>query len=55
MTHAKYENEIRNAVRNLGYKKGTIHTEVVSYCRIRIFINCKRIGIYDLNKHTFVD
>lgn len=51
----KVEDEIREAVRNLGYRKGTITAKAISYCRAIIFIDSKRLGIYDFNKHTFVD
>ncbi|MEA4831603.1 hypothetical protein SDC9_136874 [bioreactor metagenome] len=46
--------EIRQACENLGLK-GYKGYELFTFRRVRVFVNDKLVGIYDLDKHTFVD
>lgn len=46
--------EIRQACENLGLK-GYKGYEPFAFRRVRVFVNDKLVGIYDLDKHTFVD
>lgn len=50
----KVKQEIQRAVEALGYK-GKVKIATVSYHRLVVFVNDVRLGIYDLDKHTFVD
>ena len=47
--------EIQKAVEALGYKNFKLEIATISYHRLVVFVNDIRIGIYDLDKHTFVD
>lgn len=51
------EKEILSGLISLGYSPdpSTIIRENCGYRRERIFLNGKEIGIYDLDRHTFVD
>ena len=51
----KVKQEIQKAVEALGYKNFKLEVAPVSYHRLVVFVNDIRIGIYDLDKHTFVD
>lgn len=46
--------EVEEQVAKLGYS-GTVEIATVSVGRIIVFVNDERLGVYDLNKHTFVD
>ena len=49
--------EITQAVKNLGYSldRYKVEIEPLSYHRLITKLNGKRLGIYDIDKHTFVD
>lgn len=47
--------EIQKAVEALGYKNFKLEIATSSYHRLVVFVNDVRIGIYDMDKHTFVD
>jgi len=46
--------EVEEQVAKLGYS-GTVEFATASVGRIIVFVNDERLGVYDLNKHTFVD
>jgi len=46
--------EIQKAVEALGYK-GKVEIATLSYHRLIVFVDDVRLGIYDMDKHTFVD
>lgn len=46
--------EIIRAVRKLGYK-GEVEIAIAAYHRLIVWVDDVRLGIYDLDKHTFVD
>lgn len=46
--------EIKQACENLGLT-GFIRYEPFAFRRVRVFVNDKVVGIYDMDKHTFVD
>jgi len=46
--------EISHACENLGLT-GYKGYEPFAFRRVRVFVNDKEVGIYDLDKHTFVD
>lgn len=48
------KDEIIHAVRKLGYK-GKVQFYETTFNRFVVFIKDVRLGIYDLDKHTFVD
>lgn len=49
------KNEIQKAVEALGYKNFKLEIATASYHRLIVWVDDVRIGIYDLDKHTFVD
>lgn len=51
----KIKQEIQKAVEALGYKNFKLEIATLSYHRLVVFVNDVRIGIYDMDKHTFVD
>lgn len=46
--------EIRTACENLGLK-GYKEYEPFAFRRVRVFVSDKVVGIYDIERHTFVD
>ena len=46
--------EVEEQVAKVGYS-GTVEIATASVGRIIVFVNDERLGVYDLNKHTFVD
>ncbi|HHZ05793.1 MAG TPA: hypothetical protein GX401_03225 [Clostridiales bacterium] len=50
----KIKDEVIQAVRSLGYK-GKVEIATASYHRLIVWVDDVRVGIYDLDKHTFVD
>lgn len=47
--------EIKQALESLGYDTSHFEIATASYHRLIVFVNDVRIGIYDMDKHTFVD
>jgi hypothetical protein len=51
----KVKQEIQKAVEALGYKNFKLEIATASYHRLIVWVDDVRVGIYDLDKHTFVD
>ncbi len=50
------KDEIVEAVRALGYSKITIRIAIVAHQRYKVSVkDGETIGIYDADKHTFID
>ncbi len=50
------KDEIVEAVRALGYSEIAIRIEPITYRRYRVTVKGgEKIGIYDADKHTFID
>jgi hypothetical protein len=47
--------EIKKALEALGYKDFQFEIATASFHRLIVWVNDVRIGIYDLDRHTFVD
>lgn len=47
--------EIEKALARLGYRKFDFHCEVCGHNRYVVFVNNDYFGIYDYDRHTFVD
>jgi hypothetical protein len=47
--------ELHKAVKALGYKNYALEIATASYHRVIVFVNNERIGVYDMDRHTFVD
>jgi len=47
--------EIQKVVEALGYKEFKLEIATVSYHRLIVWVDDVRLGIYDMDKHTFVD
>lgn len=47
--------EIKKALEALGFDAFTFEIATVSFHRVVVFVKDVRIGIYDLDRHTFVD
>ena len=51
-----YIEEIKQAIKALGFRSpSTVGIKSVSLDRYLVRVNDENIGIYDTNKHTFVD
>lgn len=57
MTKEAISKEIAQALMDLGYGTSeiTVHIKGISPNRLRVEVDGDAIGIYDLDKHTFVD
>lgn len=47
--------EVRQALANLGYKSSSVEIATVGYHRLAVWADDVRIGVYDMDRHTFVD
>lgn len=53
--HQEVHQEIKKALKALGYRESDIEIEAISYRRLSVSTGDDHIGIYDLDRHTFVD
>lgn len=52
---AAVHQEIKKALKALGYRESDIEIEAISFRRLSASTGDDHIGIYDLDRHTFVD
>ena len=53
--HADWLNELEKAAEALGYRDAKVDYKHDSFHRVSVTINGDEIGIYDFDRHTFVD
>lgn len=49
------EKEVKQALEALGYKDFRFEIATAAFHRLIVWVNGVRVGIYDMDKHTFVD
>lgn len=49
------KSEVQRVVEALGYKDFKLEIATASYHRLIVFVNGERLGLYDMDRHIFVD